>query len=73
MNQAPPDSSDNEYEEENAGNRKKPGPGEVSNKPFTCCLGQYGIEVPESDPQKCDAGEGKRYERMFGLFGTTIC
>ncbi|KAI1464499.1 uncharacterized protein F4812DRAFT_442385 [Daldinia caldariorum] len=44
----------------------------VSNKPFTCCIRQYGIKVPEKDPLKADAGKGKRWERVFGLFGTRI-
>ncbi|KAI0848578.1 hypothetical protein F5Y00DRAFT_82890 [Daldinia vernicosa] len=44
----------------------------VSNKPFTCCIRQYGIKIPESDPQKANAGKGKRWERVFGLFGTKI-
>ncbi|KAI1101966.1 hypothetical protein F4804DRAFT_282428 [Jackrogersella minutella] len=44
----------------------------VSNKPFTCCIHQYGIKVPEEDPRKANAGEGKRWERVFGLFGTKI-
>ncbi|KAI1262473.1 hypothetical protein F5Y18DRAFT_151542 [Xylariaceae sp. FL1019] len=45
----------------------------ISNKPFGCCIQQYGIRVRESDPQRADAGEGHRYQRMFGLFGTKIC
>ncbi|OTB18744.1 hypothetical protein K445DRAFT_314613 [Daldinia sp. EC12] len=44
----------------------------VSNKPFTCCIRQYGIKVPEEDPLKANAGERKRWERVFGLFGTKI-
>ncbi|KAI0119024.1 hypothetical protein F4814DRAFT_410249 [Daldinia grandis] len=44
----------------------------VSNKPFTCCIRQYGVKIPESDPGKADAGRGKRWERVFGLFGTKI-
>ncbi|KAI1847210.1 hypothetical protein JX266_006750 [Neoarthrinium moseri] len=70
-NQAPPDSSDSE----DGGNDRDKGaapPSKVSNKPFTCCLRQYGVAMPERDPAKCNAGEGKRYQRMFGLFGTKI-
>ncbi|KAI0139442.1 hypothetical protein F4776DRAFT_677495 [Hypoxylon sp. NC0597] len=44
----------------------------MSNKPFTCCIRQYGIEVPEKDPKKANASKGKRWERIFGLFGTKI-
>lgn len=42
------------------------------NKAFTCCVVEYGIKVDEEDPSKADAGEGKRYQRMYGLFGTQI-
>lgn len=45
----------------------------VSNKAFTCCIQQYGVAVDETDPSIADAGEGKRWERVFGLFGTKIC
>ncbi|KAK4142175.1 uncharacterized protein C8A04DRAFT_13480 [Dichotomopilus funicola] len=42
---------------------------EVSNKPFTCCLRQYGVQENEE-------GEGEDTERewirCFGLFGTRI-
>ncbi|KAI1138575.1 hypothetical protein F5Y05DRAFT_384486 [Hypoxylon sp. FL0543] len=44
----------------------------LSNKPFTCCIRQYGVEVSEEDPKKANASEGKRWERIFGLFGTKI-
>ncbi|KAI1776227.1 hypothetical protein F4818DRAFT_413442 [Hypoxylon cercidicola] len=44
----------------------------LSNKPFTCCIYQYGVMVPETDPLKATAGDGKRWERMFALFGTKI-
>ncbi|KAH6648849.1 telomere-binding alpha subunit central domain-containing protein [Truncatella angustata] len=71
-NQAPPDSSDDENIDGRQDGDPKPAAGVLSNKPFTCCLRQYGIEVPESDPKKCDATKGKRYQRMFGLFGTKI-
>ncbi|KAI0884253.1 uncharacterized protein GGS22DRAFT_194816 [Annulohypoxylon maeteangense] len=44
----------------------------LSNKPFSCCIRQYGITVREEDPRKADAGDGKRWQRMFALFGTKI-
>ncbi|XXH00084.1 hypothetical protein Hte_006426 [Hypoxylon texense] len=53
----------------NNNNDKKPA---LSNKPFTCCIQQHGVTVPETDPPKMSAGEGKRYERVFSLFGTKI-
>jgi len=42
------------------------------NKPFTCCIKQYGVKVEEKDPLKADAGNGQRWQRVFGLFGTFI-
>lgn len=42
------------------------------NKPFTCCIKQYGVKVYEDDPAKANAGEKRRWQRMFGIFGTTI-
>ncbi|KAK2047719.1 telomere-binding alpha subunit central domain-containing protein [Colletotrichum somersetense] len=63
----PPDSSDNEGP---SGPLKETET--VSNRPFTCCIYQYGIKVKESNPGKANAGEGKRWKRMFGLFGTKI-
>ncbi|TVY55720.1 Protection of telomeres protein [Lachnellula suecica] len=42
------------------------------NKAFTCCIKQYGVKVKENDPMKADAGNGERWERKFGLFGTQI-
>ncbi|KAI1310053.1 hypothetical protein F5Y03DRAFT_346684 [Xylaria venustula] len=44
----------------------------LSNKPFSCCIRQYGVSVREPDPQRADAEEGRRWVRMFGLFGTKI-
>lgn len=45
---------------------------EPKNKAFTCCIKQYGIKVEENDPTKANAGNGQRWERRFGLFGTKI-
>lgn len=42
------------------------------NKPFTCCIKQYGVKVPEEDPSRANAGEGWRWEKMFGIFDTHI-
>lgn len=44
----------------------------VKNRPFQCCVRQYGVAVPEDDEDKANAGEGRRWQRMFGLFGTKI-
>jgi protection-of-telomeres protein 1 len=45
---------------------------QVKNKAFTCCIKQYGAKVNENDPSLANAGNGKRWEREFGLFGTEI-
>jgi protection-of-telomeres protein 1 len=42
------------------------------NKAFICCIRQYGVKVDEEDPAKANAGEGQRWQRIFGLFGTQI-
>ncbi|KAH8672784.1 hypothetical protein BGZ60DRAFT_430092 [Tricladium varicosporioides] len=42
------------------------------NRPFTCCIKQYGVKVEEKDQSKADAGDGLRWQRMFGIFGTQI-
>lgn len=44
----------------------------ITNKGFTCCIQQYGIQVPEKSHSKADAGKGLRWKRVFGLFGTQI-
>ncbi|KAI1005516.1 hypothetical protein K3495_g2703 [Podosphaera aphanis] len=44
----------------------------LSNKPFICCIQQYGVKVHEEDPMKANAGSHHRWQRMFGLFGTKI-
>jgi protection of telomeres protein 1 len=45
---------------------------EAKNKAFTCCIQQYGVKVHEDDAAKANAGIGKRWQRVFGLFGTQI-
>lgn len=42
----------------------------VSNRPFSCCIQQYGIKVDEPNPTNANAGQGKRWDRVFALFGT---
>ncbi|KXH25709.1 telomere-binding alpha subunit central domain-containing protein [Colletotrichum simmondsii] len=66
----PPDSDD---EDAGAGGASKTEKLAISNRPFTCCIRQYGIQVKEPDSEKADAGTGKRWQRMYGLFGTKIC
>lgn len=45
---------------------------ELSNEAFSCCLGQYGTKTAENDPDEANAGDGKRWERRYALFGTKI-
>lgn len=52
--------------------KQGPGSSQIRSRPFSCCIHQYGVQVPEEDPLKADAGEGMRWQRMFGLFGTRI-
>ncbi|SPN98905.1 uncharacterized protein DNG_01944 [Cephalotrichum gorgonifer] len=55
-----------------AGEGAQTGLPEIKNIAFPCCLKQFGIRVGEQDPAKADAGEGLRWARRFGLFGTKI-
>lgn len=48
------------------------GLGQISNKPFACCIQQYGVRVKAEEGEEDNAGEGKRWQRVFGLFGTKI-
>ncbi|KAM4056090.1 ssDNA-binding domain of telomere protection protein [Hirsutella rhossiliensis] len=43
-----------------------------ANRPFSCCIRQYGVKMAEPDRRKADAGDGRRWQRMFGLFGTRV-
>jgi protection-of-telomeres protein 1 len=45
---------------------------QIKNKAFTCCIKQYGVQIDEKHPSFANAGNGKRWERRFGLFGTEI-
>lgn len=61
--EAPPAHSDNDDDES---------PDSVSNKPFSCCIEQYGLQVAEEDPDKANARKGRRWERIYKLTGTRI-
>ncbi|KAM0235797.1 hypothetical protein ACHAPO_005583 [Fusarium lateritium] len=65
----PPADSDDENEQKTGGNESKT---QLTNRSFPCCIQQYGIKVTEPDPSKASAGDGKRWQRMFRLFGTMI-
>ncbi|KAI1283637.1 hypothetical protein F5Y07DRAFT_350185 [Xylaria sp. FL0933] len=76
-NQPPPSSPmevDNEQQRQNTSSTRNQNQNalKLSNKPFSCCIRQYGVSVREPDPQQADAGEGRRWVRVFGLFGTKI-
>lgn len=45
---------------------------QVTNRPFLCCIRQYGVKVSEKTRAKANAGPGRRWQQMFGLFGTKI-
>ncbi|KAF4119602.1 telomere-binding alpha subunit central [Geosmithia morbida] len=67
-NDPPPDSDDEQQEKQ-----KQPKESEKSsNLPFSCCVRQYGIKVREGDSAKADAGDGHRWMRVFGLYGTRV-
>jgi protection-of-telomeres protein 1 len=51
---------------------KENSPVAPKNKPFTCCIQQYGLRMQEHDRSKTSAGDGKRWQRVFSIFGTTI-
>lgn len=73
LRKMPPPSSGagaGEVEEEASGH--SPGLGQISNKPFACCIQQYGVKVDAEEGEEDNAGEGKRWQRVFGLFGTKI-
>lgn len=57
----PPDSSDDEESTD-----------KIANRAFPCCIRQYGVKVAENDPDQANAGEGHRWERVYGMFGTRI-
>jgi protection of telomeres protein 1 len=59
----PPDSSDDESPHAKT---------TIPNRPFSCCIRQYGIKVRENDPCQANAGDGKRWQRLFGMFGTKL-
>ena len=51
--------------------QKEP-PRNLDNMSFFCCLKQYGTKTAESDPDKADAGVGKRWKRRYALSGVRI-
>lgn len=69
---APPPSDDEDGSNRRGSKAKADFAPKVSNKPFTCCITQYGIRKPETDPALADAGPEKRWKRVFGLSGTKI-
>lgn len=71
-NMPPPSSGagEGEAEEDPAGHSS--GLGQISNKPFACCIQQYGVKVEAEEGEEDNAGGGKRWQRVFGLFGTKI-
>lgn len=47
--------------------------GTVANRPFSCCIREFGVKVSAKDPSKAgDAGDGKQWERVFKFFGARL-
>ncbi|KAJ4250520.1 hypothetical protein NW762_011774 [Fusarium torreyae] len=63
---------DSDGEDQQHPETTKSGKAQLSNRAFPCCIQQYGIKVTEPAPSKADAGDGKRWQRMFRLFGVRI-
>ncbi|KAJ3567378.1 hypothetical protein NPX13_g6788 [Xylaria arbuscula] len=74
----PPPSSpmdiDHPHAQQKTGDVKNKGYSSVglSNKPFSCCIQQAGVKLREPDPLLADAGEGRRWQRVYNIFGTKI-
>ncbi|KAF4338171.1 protection of telomeres 1 [Fusarium beomiforme] len=66
----PPVDSDDEGQQQPE--IKQSGKTQLTNRAFPCCVKQYGIKVAEVDPSKANAGNGKRWQRMYQLFGARI-
>lgn len=61
-----------EDEDDGGGAKHVPGLGQASNKPFACCIRQYGVKVTAEEGEEANAGEDKKWQRVFGLFGIKI-
>jgi protection of telomeres protein 1 len=73
IDQPPLDSSDVEGAVAKPSNKAPQQDGlALQNRPFSCCIHQYGVKVPEPNHLKADAGRGRSWKQMFGLFGTQI-
>ncbi|KAG5748272.1 hypothetical protein H9Q69_010179 [Fusarium xylarioides] len=66
----PPADSDDEDQQQPE--LKNSGKTQLTNRAFPCCIKQYGIKVAEPEPSQANAGNGKRWQRMFQLFGARI-
>ncbi|KLO79953.1 uncharacterized protein LW93_7398 [Fusarium fujikuroi] len=66
----PPDDSDDDDQQQPE--PKNSGKTQLTNRAFPCCIKQYGIKVTEPEPSQANAGNGKRWQRMFQLFGARI-
>lgn len=70
--QAPPVDSDEENGAGSAEGRHALDSSLLKNKPFTCCIRQYGIRVKAEKGEEANADKGWKWQRVFGLFGTKI-
>jgi hypothetical protein len=46
----------------------------TGNLTFECCIRQFGVEVDvdEDEEDEANASRGKKWKRMYGLFGTKL-
>ncbi|KAL7769438.1 hypothetical protein ACKLNR_000822 [Fusarium oxysporum f. sp. zingiberi] len=63
---------DSDDEDQRQPEPKNFGKAQLTNRAFPCCVKQYGIKVAEPEPSQANAGNGKRWQRMFQLFGARI-
>lgn len=69
----PPDLNDDDDNQDNSGeDRHDSALSQVKNKPFACCIRQYGVKVSAEEGEEGGAGGREKWQRVFGLFGTQI-
>jgi len=49
---------------------EKDGDTALSNRPFECCIAEYGVEMDADDPERGQVPFG--WKRLYRMFGTTI-
>ncbi|KAG5655740.1 hypothetical protein KAF25_008859 [Fusarium avenaceum] len=64
--------ADSDDEDQRRPETAKSGKVPLTNRVFPCCIQQFGVKVPESNPSAANAGDKKRWQRMHRLFGSMI-